>query len=126
MTMTKEYIQGLFDGEGCINIDRHRYITKNKTLTKYFYLNMSISNKNAECLRRVKEFLGYGTIYYEKKTQVYKLYFNEKESVELLNHIGSGLIVKREEVKLIKDFMNDKNELYFIELRNRRRGYKIT
>jgi len=123
--MNIDYIKGIFDGEGCISISRQTYVTKENKLTKYFYLRSNISNKNMECLRMIRDFLGYGTLYFRKQDQIYILHFNEKETVNLLDEISEGLIVKKEEARLVKQFMEHKDEMFYIELRNRRRGHKI-
>lgn len=77
-----------------------------------------------DCLLETRDFLGYGKLYFRKQDQIYILHFNEKETVKLLDDLRGTLIVKKEEVLLVDKFMVTKDEFYFIELKNRRRGHK--
>jgi len=75
-----EYIQGLFDAEGCL------YINKKKTSSFY----ISIAQKNHPIiLEKIKEFLGFGNVYKEEFT------INKKQDcLKFISLVKNGLIVK--------------------------------
>lgn len=52
--MTREYIVGFFDGEGCIHISKGK-------------VRIVISQTNEAVLLKIKEFVGFGCVYKEKK-----------------------------------------------------------
>ena len=99
-----EYIQGLFDAEGCVYIDKN---------THNFYV--SIAQKNHPLvLQEIKCFLGFGNVYnfqfcVSKKNDCLKF-------IELMK---SGVIVKYNQVVAFETFLNTsdaniKNKMYRI------------
>jgi len=85
-----EYIQGLFDAEGCVYID--------KNLKK---IKMSISQKNHPLiLFEIKSFLNFGTLC-EDRFVVYK----KKDCLTFIKLLQQGLIVKYNQVKMLEIFL---------------------
>jgi hypothetical protein len=102
-----EYIQGLFDAEGCF------YIGK-KDLDYY----IKISQKNhPEILQKIKEKLGFGNIYKE----IYICIYNKKDCLQFIQwmKMGKGLIIKYRQMISFETFLetndiNVKKEMYRI------------
>ena len=101
-----EYIQGLFDAEGCFfissqNMNKHR---------------ISIVQKNyPEILDEIKKFLGFGAVVESCRYVIY----NKKDSLQFISLIKNGLIVKYNQACAFETFLltNDditKNDMYKI------------
>jgi hypothetical protein len=99
-----EYIQGLFDAEGCVYIDKNTH-----------KFHVSISQKNhPRLLLEIQHFLGFGKVYnfdfcINKKSDCFKF-------IELMK---PGVIVKYNQVIAFETFLNTidpiiKNEMYKI------------
>jgi len=88
-----EYIQGLFDAEGCIYI--------NKNLKKY---RISIAQKNyPTILIGIQKLLGFGIV----KEKEYKFYiYSKKECLKFINLIKPGSIVKYNQLIAFEVFLN--------------------
>jgi hypothetical protein len=103
--MSNEYIQGLFDAEGCL------YIHKIK-INKFY---ISISQKNHPIvLEKIKKFLGYGNVYRDE----YVIY-NKTDCLKFIALVKSGLIVKYNqaiafETYLTTDSIDIKKAMYKI------------
>ena len=105
MRMNVEYIQGLFDAEGCIFINKN-YIGN---------YAISIAQKNHPIiLQKIKEFLGFGFIYkYEFKIN------NKSDCLKFIALMKHGLIVKYNqavafEKYLLTDDLEIKKAMYKI------------
>ncbi len=87
-----EYIQGLFDAEGCVYIDKHKY-------TNY---TISIAQKNhPEILHKIQELLGYG------KLDKYSLLISKKKDcLTFIQLMKPGVIVKYNQVCAFETFLN--------------------
>jgi len=102
--MSIEYIQGLLDAEGCFYID--------KSSNNY---SISIAQKNHPIiLEKIKEFLGYGKVCFNK----YNVY-NKADCLKFIVLMKPGLIVKYNqavafETYLTTDDINIKKEMYKI------------
>jgi hypothetical protein len=105
LQMSIEYIQGLFDAEGCIYID--------KKIGNY---SISIAQKNQPIvLEKIKEFLGYGKVYCNNKYSISK----KSECLKFIALMKPGLIVKYNqavalETYLTSDSVDIKKEMYKI------------
>jgi hypothetical protein len=103
--MSIEYIQGLFDAEGCLYIQ--------KTKINKFYI--SIAQKNHPIvLKKIKEFLGYGNVNRDEYIIGKKL-----DCLKFIVLIKNGLIVKYNqavafETYLTTDSVDIKKEMYKI------------
>ena len=86
-----EYIQGLFDAEGCVYIDKHKY---NYTI--------SIAQKNhPKILNKIQEFLGYG------KVDTYNLLITKKKDcLNFIQLMKPGVIVKYNQVCAFETFLS--------------------
>ena len=104
--MNIEYIQGLFDAEGCIFID-------SKNMNKY---RISIAQKNyLDILHEIQKFLNFGSV---KESCKYVIY-NKKDCLKFIQFIKNGLIVKYNQACAFETFLttNDKSikeEMYKI------------
>jgi len=88
-----EYIQGLFDAEGCIYIDK----------TKYSRYKISIAQKNhPEILHKIQEFLGYGKVTTEFKYVIY----DKTTCLNFIQLMKPGVIVKYNQVCAFETFLN--------------------
>lgn len=100
-----EYIQGLFDAEGCIYID--------KNISNY---SITIAQKNQPIvLEKIEEFLGYGKVYCNNKYSI----SNKTDCLKFIALMKSGLIVKYNqaiafETYLMTDSIDIKKEMYKI------------
>jgi hypothetical protein len=99
-----EYIQGLFDAEGCIYIDKNTH-----------KFHVSISQKNhPRLLLAIQQFLGFGKVYN------FDFCINKKnDCLNFLELIKPGVIVKYNQVIAFETFLNTsdpiiKNEMYKI------------
>lgn len=103
--MSIEYIQGLFDAEGCIYID--------KNFSNY---SITIAQKNQPIvLEKIKEFLRYGKVYCNNKYSISK----KSDCLKFIALMKPGLIVKYNqavafETYLTTDSIEIKKEMYKI------------
>lgn len=101
-----EYIQGLFDAEGCIYIDN----------TKMSRFKISITQKtHPQILIEIQKFLGFGKVNSENKYVIY----NTSDCLKFLELMKPGVIVKYNQVIAFETFLNTadpiiKNEMYKI------------
>ena len=99
-----QYIQGLFDAEGCIFINIEK-----------FYFRLSISQKNhPNILDSIKQFLGFGKVY-----NYNFIIYNKNDCLKFTQLIKNGLIVKYKQACAFETFLttNDKSikeEMYKI------------
>jgi hypothetical protein len=101
-----EYIQGLFDAEGCVYID-------NKKLSRF---KISITQKtHPQILIEIQKFLGFGKVNSENKYVIY----NTSDCLKFLELMKPGVIVKYNQVIAFETFLNTsdkftKHEMYKI------------
>jgi hypothetical protein len=100
-----EYIQGLFDAEGCL------YIDKNKS----YKFKIGLAQKNHPIvLEKIKEFLGFGNVYKEDF-----IIHRKTDCLKFISLMKTGLIVKYNqavafETYLLTDDINIKQDMYRI------------
>ena len=104
--MNIEYIQGLFDAEGCL------YINKNKMTS--FYISLAQKN-HPIVLEHIKKFLGFGNVYNKEDFIINK----KTDCLKFLALVKKGLIVKYNqaiafETYLLTDDLALKAEMYSI------------
>ena len=98
--MDWSYIAGFFDGEGNL----HLTFVKNKTQLQ---LRCRLYSSVVEVLNKIKDFIGYGYIYTNKKSNeewslVYELSITKKKEVfSFLNNIFPFLVIKKNHVDYI-------------------------
>lgn len=91
-----QYIQGLFDAEGCAYIN-------NKDYTYY----ISISQKNHPLiLYEIKKFLGFGNVYGETEYIIHK----KGDCLKFIQLIKSDIIVKYNQVYAFEKFLQTKDQ----------------
>jgi hypothetical protein len=101
-----EYIQGLFDAEGCIYID----------IKKMSRFKISITQKtHPQILIEIQKFLGFGKVNSENKYVIY----NTSDCLKFLELMKPGVIVKYNQVIAFETFLNvsdqfTKHEMYKI------------
>lgn len=123
--MNRDYIAGLIDADGCLEISKQSSTSKLTGKTKhYFYAKAIISNNNLEVLEMIQKYFGCGRIYIAGD-RCYNLVFHNTECRKVLDDIGGLLFIKRREYLLLNRFFEneDNRALYHIELRNMKRGY---
>lgn len=102
-----EYIQGLFDAEGCIYINKKKY-------SKY---KISITQKShPEILHKIQEFLGYGKVTTEFKYVIY----NKTDCLHFTQLMKPCVIVKYNQVVAFEKFLQTDNPIIKEQM------YKIT
>ena len=90
--LNAQYIQGLFDAEGCVFIDRKKF-------SRY---KISIAQKNYPAiLHKIQEFLGYGTVTDEFKFVIY----DKSKCLQFLQMVKPGVIVKYNQVVAFETFL---------------------
>jgi len=95
--MNIEYIQGLFDAEGCIFIDI-------KNMNNY---RISIAQKNyLDILYEIQKFLNFGSV---KECCKYVIY-NKNDCLKFINLIKNGLIVKYNQACAFETFLTTNNK----------------
>lgn len=99
-----DYIAGFFDGEGNINVSK----TKNyKNGEHNITIAIRIYQTSRDVLEKIKDFIGYGTIYENKRTNsswnnTFELTFNKKDDVKtFLITIKDKVITKKEQVNYV-------------------------
>jgi hypothetical protein len=93
-----EYIQGLFDAEGCV------YIDKNKQ-TK-FYISIT-QKKYPFILNKIKDFLGFGKI--DVNNIVFKI-FNKNDCLTFISLVKEKIIVKYNQIIAFEHFLINYDE----------------
>jgi hypothetical protein len=92
-----EYIQGIFDAEGCIYINKRKFST----------YKISISQKNhPDILQEIQKFLGFGTV------SNFNLHISKKsDCLSFMQLVKNGVIVKYNQVCAFETFLqtNDTN-----------------
>jgi hypothetical protein len=101
-----EYIQGLFDAEGCIYIDNKKFSRFKITITQ---------KTHPQILIEIQKFLGFGKVTSENKYVIY----NRSDCLKFLELMKPGVIVKYNQVIAFETFLNttdqfSKNEMYKI------------
>lgn len=100
-----EYIQGLFDAEGCIFINKSNY--------NYY---ISISQKSyPEILHKIQEILSFGKVYNNISYRIYK----KEDCLKFIQLVKSGLIVKYNQIciferLLLSNDISEKNKLFIL------------
>jgi hypothetical protein len=90
-----QYIQGLFDAEGCFFINKNNYNN----------MYISISQKNHPIiLEQIQVFLGYGRVYKEDFIITKKI-----DCIHFIQLIKNGLIVKYNQALAFETLLNTKN-----------------
>jgi hypothetical protein len=118
-----EYIQGIFDAEGHVNIGFRRDENNKIKFSKGIY--MKITQKNhPEIIKEIQKFLGFG------KSSDYIYYVdNFEDCLKLIKLIKDGLIVKYNQVIAFEEYINsrlEKSEKYNEEIHiKREKIYKI-
>lgn len=100
MLLSKEYIAGFFDGEGCITIHSRNY-----------QLRLLIGNTYINVLKNIQDTCG-GRIYRNEKKKYKKLSYvwetSSNNAISFLESILPYLIVKKEEALIALDFERTK------------------
>ncbi len=104
------YIAGIFDNCGYISLK------KDGRSKKSVFLHISFKSKKEDILKLIKENYG-GTLRRNKKS--YTLIITHKKAKILLKELEPYLITKKEEVKLLLEFFNQK---FYGEIEEKRKN----
>jgi hypothetical protein len=85
-TMSWQYIAGLVDGEGCIQLIKAK---------KFWYPSISISQKNQSFLQLLKQEIGFGGVYGNNFTVA------NRNASKFLEFTLPYLVIKRSEAELL-------------------------
>ena len=109
--MTVEYLAGLFDADGCAS----SYIQRNKKSNKTVQVHScEISMTNKEVVHWVKDFLGFGNIFYKKKVggmgkkPQWRYRASHRLALKFANKVLPHSIVKKKKLQDIVDHYGDK------------------
>ena len=109
--ISTEYLAGFFDGEGSVGI----YPNKNRSVSgKSYRLQVSIGQVDSTVLRFLKErFGGTLTLYERSKTMenrkdAWYWFIHARRALVFLEEIRPYTIVKRNEIELAVEFMENK------------------
>ena len=99
-----KYIAGLFDGEGCIHIDKH------EKPCLHYSLVVHLTNSNAKVIKKVRKTIGFGCIQTERKTKkiVYIFRLCSRQAKSFLVKVYPYLEIKKEQTKLAIEYQSKK------------------
>ena len=109
--MTVEYLAGLFDADGCASSYLQRNKKSNKTVQVH---SCEISMTNKEVVHWVKDFLGFGNIFYKKKVggmgkkPQWRYRASHRLALKFANKVLPHSIVKKKKLQDIVDHYGDK------------------
>ena len=109
--MTKEqkiiYLAGLFDGEGCVLINK-----ATKRRYSYHRLRVQLTNLNPSPLKMAMELFGGSILIHknrrENQQDIWDWSVEYTRAVEFLEEIFPYSIIKKDEIEIALDFMNSK------------------
>ena len=100
---TPEYTAGLFDGEGCVRVQKHK--ARKPTHSPYYELRVTISNTNVEILNQlVQEFGGsiqVANVARENRKAVHYWYAAGRTAQAFLARIAPFVFIKRTQVDCV-------------------------
>ena len=109
--MTVEYLAGLFDADGCAS----SYVQRNKKSNKTVQVHScEISMTNKEVVHWVKDFLGFGNIFYKKKVggmgkkPQWRYRASHRLALKFANKVLPHSIVKKKKLQDIVDHYGNK------------------
>tara|TARA_R110002020_G_scaffold23192_1_gene77565 strand:+ start:349 stop:717 length:369 start_codon:yes stop_codon:yes gene_type:complete len=109
--MTVEYLAGLFDADGCASSYLQRNKKSNKTVQVH---SCEISMTNKEVVHWVKDFLGFGNIFYKKKVggmgkkPQWRYRASHRLALKFANKVLPHSIVKKKKLQDIVNHYVDK------------------
>ena len=109
--MTVEYLAGLFDADGCASSYLQRNKKSNKTVQVH---SCEISMTNKEVVHWVKDFLGFGNIFYKKKVggmgkkPQWRYRASHRLALKFANKVLPHSIVKKKKLQDIVNHYGDK------------------
>ena len=109
--MTVEYLAGLFDADGCASSYVQRRKKSNKTVQVH---SCEISMTNKEVVHWVKDFLGFGNIFYKKKVggmgkkPQWRYRASHRLALKFANKVLPHSIVKKKKLQDIVNHYGDK------------------
>ncbi len=114
--MNWDYIAGFFDGEGNLHMNILR--SKNKEIQS-LQLICRIYNVNRDILIKIRNFIGYGKIYFHKNHRALELVIMGKDNVKsFLKNIKNRLYLKKDHVDYVLNnfnFNKDNNKNFDLE-----------
>ncbi len=111
--LSKEYIAGFLDGEGCIRI----HIIRKKNSKDQYALNVGFTQNNIGVLELIQNTYG-GRIYKDKNAHKLELVCSKADI--LLRDIFPYLIVKKEEARIALEYRDElKGKRNVISLRHK-------
>jgi len=105
MSTQLAYFAGLFDGEGCVRINKSDRTKYRPNSTPLYNLHLSIANQNLEVLELLKEMFG-GSIHFNKHSACYSWVITTQKAASFLRAINPYVIVKRSQVRLALEWVS--------------------
>lgn len=116
------YTAGIFDGEGYVGIDRISKSTGSKTI--HHGIRVVISQKDGLIMNWLKSNFG-GNVYQQRNNTDYFIYrwrIHSKKAAYFLETIYPYLIIKKEQVKLALEFVNEREVRHSKSRTNKKTG----
>lgn len=100
----RNWLAGFIDGEGCIEIHRHR----KKYNNKYYFVQFPrviIANCNKETMKYIHKLMDYKGSFYSQEQKInwkilYRLSFVKQNAIQLIRLIYPYLKIKKEQAKI--------------------------
>jgi len=103
--LTLEYVAGLFDGEGCITVQRQWYVNTEGTFSYRYPMRAQITNTYEPIIVMLTEQFPYGSHFVDKrnpnywrKTHVW--YANGANAILFVSTLLPHLVIKKKQVQL--------------------------
>jgi len=111
------YWAGFIDGEGSIFIKKEKPRRKAKRITPIYELTLKIDNTNKEVIDKFWETFGVGCKTFRQRNgpngkPLYGTVVKQDKALAILEKIEPYVIVKREHIKLAKEFIRQKQEFH--------------
>lgn len=117
LTLSNQYVAGLFDGEGCLSISKRVIKGKHEKYVRY-RLKIKITGTDLRVLELLKDWFGAGNIYRKfpsKKIQERKPCYDwvlagKANMLRFISFIKQYSIIKEQHIKLALEFLATVNE----------------
>jgi len=107
--MTKDYVAGLFDGEGCIRLQRHSRIGN-------YSLHVTLTNVHKPVLDELQRRYDGRVSRKDSRSHVYQWTLTCKNAAWFIRDIGPRLIIKRDQYEVAVRYLNLRDENPYIRV----------
>lgn len=104
------WLTGFWEGEGCVGCYKMNYVNRGKKYKRYI-LNVSVAQKEKMLINWVKDSLGYGSIYQDKKSKCWIWRANARGARNFLQLIRPYVKSTKRQNQIDKAIALDKEEV---------------